>query len=217
VARSSQKSENGSPAPSPGRAGFQAAPFDVVEASRRVWLERWDPEAASGMAVFTAILRSYQLLNDQVNHVMRDHDLTFARYEVLAWLATDPESSLTLSWISKTLRIPPATVTDIIDRLERDKLVRRVPHPSDARTTLAVITPRGQRAVTDATQDLNSIVYERIGLSEPQRDHLIGLLADLRASGNEFDVEHSNEVIEEVGSRQARRHGRSGKSEVEVV
>ncbi len=217
MARSSRKPENGSPAPYSGRMGFQAAPFDVVEASRRVWLERWDPEAASGMAVFTAILRSYQLLNDQVNHVMRDHDLTFARYEVLAWLATDPETSLTLSWISKSLRIPPATVTDIIDRLEHDKLVRRVPHPSDARTTLAVITPRGQRAVTDATQDLNSIVYERIGLSEPQRGQLIELLAQLRASGNEFDVEHSNELIEEVGSRQERRRGRSGKNEVEVV
>ena len=217
MVRSSRMPENASTEPYRGRMGFQAAPFDVVEASRRVWLERWAPEAASGMAVFTAILRSYQLLNDQVNHVMRDHDLTFARYEVLAWLATDPESSLTLSWISKTLRIPPATVTDIIDRLERDKLVRRVPHPSDARTTLAVITPRGQRAVTDATQDLNSIVYERIGLSEPQRDHLIGLLADLRASGNEFDVERSSEVIEEVGSRQARQRGRSGQSEVEVV
>lgn len=217
MVRSSRMPENASTEPHRGRMGFQAAPFDVVEASRRVWLERWAPEAASGMAVFTAILRSYQLLNDQVNHVMRDHDLTFARYEVLAWLATDPESSLTLSWISKTLRIPPATVTDIIDRLERDKLVRRVPHPSDARTTLAVITPRGQRVVTDATQDLNSIVYERIGLSEPQRDHLIGLLADLRASGNEFDVERSNEVIEEVGSRQARQRGRSGQSEVEVV
>src|SRR5271156_6135264 len=80
--------------------GFEVAPFDVVEASRRVWLERWDPEAASGMAVFTAILRSYQLLNDQVTNVMKAHDLTFARYEVLTWLATDPESSLTLSWIS---------------------------------------------------------------------------------------------------------------------
>ena len=93
-------------APYPSAMGFQAAPFDVVEASRRVWLEQWDPEAASGMAVFTAILRSYQLLSDQVNKVMSSHDLTFARYEVLAWLATDPESSLTLSWISKTLRIP---------------------------------------------------------------------------------------------------------------
>ena len=56
--------------------GFEVAPFDVVEASRRVWLERWEPEAASGMAVYTAILRSYQLLNDQVNEVMRSHDLT---------------------------------------------------------------------------------------------------------------------------------------------
>ncbi len=185
--------------------GFEAAPFDVVEASRRVWLERWDAEAASGMAVFTAILRSYQLINDQVNHVMRTHDLTFARYEVLAWLATDPESSLTLSWISKTLRIPPATVTNIIDRLEDEKLVRRVPHPSDARTTLAVITPRGRRVATDATRDLNATVYERIGLSEQKRSQLIDLLAELRASGNEFDVERSNEVIEEVGSRQARQ------------
>lgn len=195
--------------------GFEAAPFDVVEASRRVWLERWDPEAASGMAVFTAILRSYQLLNDQVTNVMKQHDLSFARYEVLTWLATDPESSLTLSWISKTLRIPPATVTNIIDRLEDEKLVRRVPHPSDARTTLAVITPRGKRVAMDATQDLNATVYEQIGLSEPQRSRLLDLLAILRVSGNEFDVDRSGEVIEEVETRQARKSGgtsRNGRS-----
>ena len=120
------------------------------------------------MAVYTAVLRSYQLLNDQVNGVMRHHDLTFARYEVLAWLAMDPESSLALSWISKTLRIPPATVTNIIDKLEGDKLVRRVPHPSDARTTLAVITARGERVATEATRDLNATVYTCIGLSETE-------------------------------------------------
>jgi DNA-binding MarR family transcriptional regulator len=211
VARSSRTHNSGVRASYPSGMGFEVAPFDVVEASRRVWLERWDPEAASGMAVFTAILRSYQLLNDQVHRVMRSHDLTFARYEVLAWLATDPESSLTLSWISKTLRIPPATVTNIIDRLEGQKLVRRVPHPSDARTTLAVITPRGRRVATDATRDLNSTVYERIGLSERKRAQLVELLAELRVSGNEFDVERSNEVIDEVGSRQARKSGRNGR------
>jgi DNA-binding MarR family transcriptional regulator len=198
--------------------GFEAAPFDVVEASRRVWLERWDPQAASGMAAFTAILRSFQLLNDQVNDVMRRHDLTFARYEVLTWLATDPEPSLTLSWISKTLRIPPATVTNVIDRLEADKLVQRVPHPSDARTTLAEITPRGRKAANNATRDLNSTVYERIGLSEAQRNQLIDLLAELRASGNEFDVERSEEVVDGLGSRQQpkRRRTRRG-SGVEVA
>ena len=198
--------------------GFQKAPFDVVEASRRVWLERWEPEAASGMAVYTAVLRSYQLLNDQVNGVMRQHDLTFARYEVLAWLAMDPESSRALSWISKTLRIPPATVTNIIDKLEGDKLVRRVPHPSDARTTLAVITARGERVATEATRDLNATVYSCIGLSETKRGRLLDLLAELRASGNEFDIEHSDEVIAEVGSRQAHKRGtRGGNGRFEVA
>lgn len=185
------------------RGGFEPAPFDVVEASRRVWLRDWNPDAASGMAVFTAILRSFQLLNDEVQRAMRRHDLTFARYEVLAWLATDPESSVTLSWISKTLRIPPATVTNLIDRLEQDGLVRRVAHPTDARTTLAVITARGRRAARNATADLNSNVYEKIGLTEDQRHQLIELLAELRASGNEFDVERSKEVIEELDARKS--------------
>lgn len=184
--------------------GFEPAPFDVVEASRRVWLERWSTEAASGMAVFTAVLRSYQLLIDDVNRVMKRHDLTFPRYQVLAWLATDPESSLTLSWISKTLRIPPATVTNLIDRLEADGLVRRVPHPSDARTTLAVITAQGSALVADATSHLNADVYERIGLSERRRGQLIGLLAELRANGGEFDVTRSTEVIDELSARHPR-------------
>jgi DNA-binding MarR family transcriptional regulator len=133
---------------------------------------------------------------------------------VLAWLAMDPESSLTLSWISKTLRIPPATVTNIIDRLEDEGLVRRVPHPSDARTTLAVITSRGEKVATEATRDLNETVYECIGLSGPKRGRLVDLLADLRASGNEFDVDHSDEVVAEVGSRHTKKRGRSGRSEV---
>jgi DNA-binding MarR family transcriptional regulator len=177
------------------------APFDVVEASRRVWLDRWNPEAASGMATYTAILRSYQLLNDQVNLVMRSHGLTFARYEVLAWLATDPKPSLTLSWISRTLRIPPATVTNIIDHLEREKLIRRKPDPNDARTTMAVITEGGRQLADAATAELNSTVYEQIPLSEDQRDSLTALLRDLRVNGNEFDVERSEEVIEEVRGR----------------
>jgi DNA-binding MarR family transcriptional regulator len=116
---------------------------------------------------------------------------------------------LTLSWISKTLRIPPATVTNIIDRLEADKLVRRVAHPSDARTTLAVITPRGRKLATNATHDLNGTVYEQIGLSPAQREQVIELLAELRVNGNEFNVERSAEVIEEVDARHpAKRDGR---------
>ncbi len=158
------------------------------------------------MAVFTAILRSQQLLSNEISAVMRHHNLSFARYEVLTWLATDPESSLTLSWISKTLRIPPATVTNLIDQLEANNLVRREPHPTDARTTLAVITLQGRALADAATAELNSAVYERIGLNEPQREHLLALLADLRARGNEFEVDRSQRVIEDLETRHPLRN-----------
>jgi hypothetical protein len=42
-------------------------------------------------------------------------------------------------------------------------------------------------------------------LSVEQRSQLTDLLAELRASGNEFDVERSQEVIAEVGNRQGNR------------
>lgn len=182
---------------------FPTAPFDVVAASRLVWLREWGPEAASGMAAFTSVLRTHELLMGKINEVMRERDLTFARYEVLAWLAMDPESARALSWISRTLRIPPASVTNIIDRLEADELVRREPHPTDARTTLAVITPQGRRAADEATRQLNAEVYEPLGLSAAKRDRLVELLAELRADGGEFDVERSPETIEALAARRA--------------
>lgn len=183
---------------------LQSAPFDVVEASRQVWAERWSPAAASGMATYTAILRSHQLLDAQVNEVMRSHGLTFARYEVLTWLATDTDAPLSLSWISKTLRIPPATVTNIIDYLESNELIRRVTHPSDARTTLAEITDTGRRLAEATTEELNEKVYEQIPLSENGRKALLELLRELRVNGNEFDVDRSDEVIAQLRESRAR-------------
>lgn len=184
---------------------FRPAPYDVVTASQRVWTERWDPSAASGNAVFTAILRSQQMLMHQVTEVMQRHELTFARYEVLSWLAAEPTSSLTLGWISEVLRIPAATVTNLIDRLVADGLVVRVPHPQDARTTLAEITDRGRDLAERATMDLNESVYRPLGLTDDERTTLIRLLEALRANGGEFDVGRSADRIARLEPQKGAR------------
>lgn len=184
---------------------FEPAPFDVVEASRRVWLDRWSAASASGMEVYTGILRSFQLLDQQVTTVMRRHGLTFGRYEVLAWLAAQPEPNLTLSWISRTLRMPPATLTNVIDHLEEKGLIRRVAHPSDARTTVARITPKGRQLSERVTEQLNREVYELIPLSEGARRALAELLRQLRADGNEFDATRSDELIDGMNLSQSGR------------
>lgn len=174
---------------------FRPAPYDVVEASRRVWDGRWDGASASGNAVFTSILRSHQMLMAGVEDVMKRHGLTFSRYQVLAWLAAEPSSALTLGWISEVLRIPPPTLTNLVDRLVADGLVLRVPHPDDARTTLAEITTAGRVVADAATAELNDEVYGPLGLTEPERERLVGLLTQLRGRGGEFDADRSDSRI----------------------
>jgi DNA-binding MarR family transcriptional regulator len=139
------------------------------------------------MATITSIMRAHQLFLAEANDVLRPFDLTFARYEVLAWLGWGADcGSLSLSQISERLQVTPATVTKAIDRLEADDLIRRVPHPSDARTTLAEITTRGRRVVSAATTELNEKVFEAVQLSEEEMAQLFRLLVKVRRAAGDF-------------------------------
>lgn len=161
--------------------------FDPVDAARTVWKTKGWARAASGMATITSIMRAHQLFLGQANEVLRPFGLTFARYEVLAWLAWNADcGSLTLSQIGERLQVTPATVTNAIDRLEADGLVRRVPHPSDLRTTLAEITTLGRKTVESATAELNARVFEAVGLSPSEMDALIRLLLKIRVDAGDF-------------------------------
>ena len=161
--------------------------FDPILAARDVWKAKGWGEASTGMAVVTSIMRAHQLLLAEANEVLRPFDLTFARYEVLAWLAWSSEcGQLSLSQIAERLQVTPATVTNAVDRLEADDLVRRLPHPSDARTTLAEITARGRKTVAAATDELNSRVFEAVQLSRTEMESLIRLLVKVRTDSGDF-------------------------------
>ncbi|HEY1653145.1 MAG TPA: hypothetical protein VGG09_14770 [Acidimicrobiales bacterium] len=68
--------------------------FDPVVAARDVWASKgWGP-ASTGMTTVTSIMRAHQLFLAQANDVLRPFDLTFARYEVLAWNAECGQLSL---------------------------------------------------------------------------------------------------------------------------
>ena len=71
-------------------------------------------------------------------------------------------------------------------RLEADGLVRRTPHPTDRRATLAEITNRGHTTVEQAAGALADI---RFGLDGMGRDDLSAVttaLTDLREDAGDF-------------------------------
>jgi DNA-binding MarR family transcriptional regulator len=78
------------------------------------------------------------------------------------------------------LQVHPASVTSAVDRLERQGYVRREPHPTDGRTTLAVLTDEGRAVAADAAVRLNTEVFEALDLAEDEAATVFALLARLR-------------------------------------
>ncbi|MCM0620886.1 MarR family winged helix-turn-helix transcriptional regulator [Nocardioides bruguierae] len=79
----------------------------------------------------------------------RDSDITASTYEVLVRLHRSGGAK-PLSALGRELAVTTGGVTRMIDRLERDGLVRRVRSESDRRSVLAEITDAGTRTLLDA-------------------------------------------------------------------
>jgi DNA-binding MarR family transcriptional regulator len=160
--------------------------FDPIDEARRQWAEHgWDP-AVAGMGVVTSIVRGAQLFGARIAEVLKPHGLTFARYEVLALLSFTRRGALPLGKLGERLQVHPASVTNAVDRLEADGLVRRDPNPRDGRGVLAAITAEGRRAVRTVTPLLNQEVFEATGLADDELRLLFELLRKVRAAAGDF-------------------------------
>ena len=138
------------------------------------------------MAAATSISRAQQIVLARVNDVLAPFGLTFSRFEALALLYMTKSGSLPLGKIGDRLQVHPTSVTNTIDRLEKDGFVERVSHPTDRRTTLASLTPSGRLTVVTAQQELERIRYGMRDLSEDTIASLTAGLTQLRQSAGDF-------------------------------
>lgn len=137
------------------------------------------------MAAATSIMRAQQIVQSSVDQVLKPFGLTFARYEALVLLAFSRRGSLPMGKMGQRLMIHPTSVTNIVDRLEAQGFVRRLPHDHDRRTTMVAITPAGRSVVDDATEAVVGCAFGLDGLSDRQLDELTALVRDLRVAGGE--------------------------------
>ena len=72
--------------------------------------------------------------------MLRPDTLTFARYEVLMLLVLSRTGELPLSVVGSRLQVHPASVTGLVNRLERDALVARRTDPDDGRVRRVSVT-----------------------------------------------------------------------------
>jgi DNA-binding MarR family transcriptional regulator len=88
--------------------------------------------------------------------------------------------------IGDYLQVQAASVTNIVDRLEADGLVRRESLPHDRRVLLAAITSRGREVAAEATAALERRHLAINALDERELEQLVELLRKARTRAGDF-------------------------------
>jgi DNA-binding MarR family transcriptional regulator len=160
--------------------------IDPIAEARRHWEARWEAEPSRAMAAVTSVMRAQQVLMARLNELLRPHGLTFPRYEALMLLSFTRAGALPLGKIGERLQVHRTSVTNIIDKLEADGLVRRVPHAEDRRATLAEITETGRESAIAATEVLNAECFGIAALAPGDLEQLTTILRGLRLDAGDF-------------------------------
>ena len=77
--------------------------------------------------------------------ILTQADITFPQYALLIQLAT--AGPMTMTEISEKLHISKPAVTNLVDRLEGKKCLKRVPDPKDRRVYLLKLETKGEGIV----------------------------------------------------------------------
>jgi DNA-binding MarR family transcriptional regulator len=120
------------------------------------------------MDAWRSFLRAHALVTRVLDaELTAECDLPLGSYEVLLHLNEAPDRRLRMTDLAERVLLSRSGLTRLVDRMEREGLIRRESCPSDLRGTNAVLTDAG---------------YERLRAAAPVhlrgvREHLVDVLA----------------------------------------
>lgn len=126
------------------------------------------------IGIVPALVRSTFLVNAVYAESGREHGLTPQQGQLLCVLMAKPYG---MRELGPTLGLAKSSLTGLVDRTERNGLVRREPDPGDTRAVRVALTPRGSRLAEEFyTETCRRIENLAAGLGAAERETLAGLL-----------------------------------------
>ncbi|WP_218566182.1 MarR family winged helix-turn-helix transcriptional regulator [Vallicoccus soli] len=139
---------------------------------------------ADELEAWRVFLRAHALLTRRLEaDLVAEQGMSLASYDVLVTLVDAPARSLRMTELADRVLISRSGLTRLVDRLERDGLVRREPAPDDARGLLAVLTDTGydrlRRASSTHLRGIDEYVVSRLTTGELlETGRVLGKLVD---------------------------------------
>jgi DNA-binding MarR family transcriptional regulator len=82
--------------------------------------------------------------------LIREHELSAPAYEALLFLHDAPDRRMRMGDLAAQVLFTPSGISRLVERLERDGLVRRIAGGRDGRERLAELTDAGSKRLREA-------------------------------------------------------------------
>lgn len=178
-----EPNDDGGLSPSGGAA---VAPRRVDRAAFRREFPSGDPSATE---CAQNLLRAAELFMDADSRGLRHHGLSIAARILLATLE-GADGSLSQSAIAERLFVTGASVSSLVDTLERTGLVRRTRSTSDRRVVLVELTDAAYPVVDAYLAEVTTLhAHEFAVLDQQERETFVRLLAKVASSVDALDID----------------------------
>ncbi len=117
--------------------------------------------AQSGQRLLS-LLQLARGLEDRIEKALGEVQLSVAKFGVLGHLV-DAGKAIPLSELAARVNCVRSNVTQMVDRLEADGLVRRTLDPSDRRVILAELTEEGRKRQTAGAERMQALEQQMEG------------------------------------------------------
>lgn len=136
-----------------------------------------DPLSKRRLKMWIRLLGVARAAESSLREYLRvEHGTTLPRFDVMAALYRRRDGA-TMSELSRMLLVSNGNATTVVDRLEKDGLVRRTASETDRRTVFVALTPEGLRQfeglAADHEREINTLFGD---LSEADVEQVTALL-----------------------------------------
>jgi len=150
----------------------------LLERSKRY--PELDPSA---MEAFLHLLRTSSEVFEAFRTMLSKHELSQGRFTVLVLLNRDPKTPINLADLAERSRVTRATMTGLIDTLERDGLVKREHSADDRRMLLVRLTSSGRTYLDQILPDyFRRVTLVMSQLTPDERKMLVSLIGKVQQS-----------------------------------
>jgi len=151
------------------------------------------PRDKDGLRLWLRIVACTQMVEQEIRVMLREKfAMTLPRFELLAALDRVPDG-LTMGELSRWLMVTKGNITGIAERLSEDGFIKRQPTPTDRRSFVVTLTPRGRKLFKEMETEYERLLDEVFAeISIDDFDSFTGVLAKVK------------EVIETLREQQGR-------------